>query len=239
MDDVEQRIYFIDLHRAFLLLIYVAKICRLVWWCHLSFEVPSVGVTRNRWWTVAKAVYHSWADASANRTTTMRHLIVRLAAAFSAFHLPPLTRFIFDKKHWRLRIAFYALDIAGTFSETDARNKAQTFTLPLRELYVELSQKNRGHCIPGNGLRKYADRLEETYRVSCGGLDMNQVELRLDTQQQCIKTSDFNDPLDGWLLKDQWSLFALPQEESYPTLAVLWRKRAWRGKCSAQTQSVG
>jgi aminoglycoside phosphotransferase len=128
-DDVEQRIYFIDLHRASYfdyvqdLSVLMVSIYRL--------QVLS-GVTRKQMMDSAKAVYHfgrRFANRQQDETFEVR-LAAGLARSFATS-----TRFIFDKKlasRMHLRARYLLERLAKLTPE-----QAQTFTLPLRELYVE------------------------------------------------------------------------------------------------------
>jgi len=128
-DDVEQRIYFIDLHRASYfdyvqdLSVLMVSIYRL--------QVLS-GVTRTQMMESAKDVYRfgrRFANQQQDSTYEVR-LAAGLARSFATS-----TRFIFDKKlasrmHLRAR---YLLERLAKLSP----EQAQSFTLPLKELYVE------------------------------------------------------------------------------------------------------
>lgn len=128
-DDVEQRIYFIDLHRASYfdyvqdLSVLMVSIYRL--------QVLS-GVTRKQMMDSAKAVYQfgrRFANRQQDETFEVR-LAAGLARSFATS-----TRFIFDKKlasRMHLRARYLLERLAKLTPE-----QAQTFTLPLRELYVE------------------------------------------------------------------------------------------------------
>ncbi len=128
-DDVEQRIYFIDLHRASYfdyvqdLSVLMVSIYRL--------QVLS-GVTRKQMMDSAKAVYYfgrRFANRQQDETFEVR-LAAGLARSFATS-----TRFIFDKKlasRMHLRARYLLERLAKLTPE-----QAQTFTLPLRELYVE------------------------------------------------------------------------------------------------------
>jgi aminoglycoside phosphotransferase (APT) family kinase protein len=128
-DDAEKRVYFIDLHRASYfdyvqdLSVLMVSIYRL--------QVLS-GETRTQMMESAKEVYRFGRRfASRQQDVTFE---VRLAAGL-ARSFATSTRFIFDKKlasrmHLRAR---YLLERLAKLSP----EQAQTFTLPLKELYVE------------------------------------------------------------------------------------------------------
>lgn len=128
-DEAEKRVYFIDLHRASYfdyvqdLSVLMVSIYRL--------QVLS-GETRTQMMESAKEVY-SFGRRFANRQQDTS-FEVRLAAGL-ARSFATSTRFIFDKKlasrmHLRAR---YLLERLAKLSP----EQAQTFTLPLKELYVE------------------------------------------------------------------------------------------------------
>lgn len=128
-DDVEKRVYFIDLHRASYfdyvqdLSVLMVSIYRL--------QVLS-GETRTQMMESAKEVYRFGRRFAARQQDATFE--VRLAAGL-ARSFATSTRFIFDKKlasrmHLRAR---YLLERLAKLSP----EKAQTFTLPLKELYVE------------------------------------------------------------------------------------------------------
>lgn len=128
-DDVEQRIYFIDLHRASYfdyvqdLSVLMVSIYRL--------QVLS-GTTRKQMMESAKAVYR-FGRRFANRQQDAT-FEVRLAAGL-ARSFATSTRFIFDKKlasRMHLRARYLLERLAKLTPE-----QAQTFTLPLKEIYVE------------------------------------------------------------------------------------------------------
>ncbi|MDE8604783.1 phosphotransferase [Marinomonas sp. RSW2] len=128
-DDVEQRIYFIDLHRASYfdyvqdLSVLMVSIYRL--------QVLS-GTTRKQMMESAKAVYR-FGRRFANRQQDAT-FEVRLAAGL-ARSFATSTRFIFDKKlasRMHLRARYLLEHLAKLTPE-----QAQTFTLPLKEIYVE------------------------------------------------------------------------------------------------------
>lgn len=128
-DAIEKRVYFIDLHRASYfdyvqdLSVLMVSIYRL--------QVLS-GVTRQKMMESAKEIYQ-FGRRFANRqqdTTFEVRLAAGLARSFATS-----TRFIFDKKlasrmHLRAR---YLLERLAKLSPEDT----QTFTLPLKDLYVE------------------------------------------------------------------------------------------------------
>lgn len=128
-DDVEKRIYFIDLHRA----------CYFDYVQDLSVLMVSIyrlqvlnGVTRKQMMESAKAVYRFGRRfASRQQDATFE---VRLAAGL-ARSFATSTRFIFDKKlasRMHLRARYLLERLAKLTPE-----QAQTFTLPLKDLYVE------------------------------------------------------------------------------------------------------
>ncbi|MCB5162349.1 ecdysteroid 22-kinase family protein [Marinomonas algarum] len=128
-DDAEKRVYFIDLHRAAYfdyvqdLSVLMVSIYRL--------QVLS-GDTRTQMMDSAKAVYR-FGQRFAKRQQDDRFEL-RLAAGL-ARSFATSTRFIFDKKlasrmHLRARYLLHRLSSLTP-------EQAQTFTLPLKELYVE------------------------------------------------------------------------------------------------------
>ncbi|MBR7888219.1 aminoglycoside phosphotransferase family protein [Marinomonas sp. A79] len=128
-DDAEKRVYFIDLHRAAYfdyvqdLSVLMVSIYRL--------QVLS-GDTRTQMMDSAKAVYRfgqRFAKRQQDETFELR-LAAGLARSFATS-----TRFIFDKKlasRMHLRARYLLHTLANITPE-----QAQTFTLPLKELYVE------------------------------------------------------------------------------------------------------
>lgn len=128
-DDAEKRVYFIDLHRAAYfdyvqdLSVLMVSIYRL--------QVLS-GETRTQMMDSAKAVYR-FGQRFAKRQQDIT-FEVRLAAGL-ARSFATSTRFIFDKKlasRMHLRARYLLEKLAKLTPE-----QAQTFTLPLKELYVE------------------------------------------------------------------------------------------------------
>jgi hypothetical protein len=126
---VEKRIYFIDLHRA----------CYFDYVQDLSVLMVSIyrlqvlsGVTRKQMMESAKAVYRFGRRfASRQQDATFE---VRLAAGL-ARSFATSTRFFFDKKlasRMHLRARYLLERLAKLTPE-----QAQTFTLPLKDLYVE------------------------------------------------------------------------------------------------------
>ncbi|RBP83967.1 aminoglycoside phosphotransferase family protein [Marinomonas rhizomae] len=138
-DDAEKRVYFIDLHRASYfdyvqdLSVLMVSIYRL--------QVLS-GETRTQMMESAKEVYRFGRRFAARQQDVTFE--VRLAAGL-ARSFATSTRFIFDKKlasrmHLRAR---YLLERLAKLSpeqgspEENTSEQVQTFTLPLKELYVE------------------------------------------------------------------------------------------------------
>lgn len=133
-DDAEKRVYFIDLHRASYfdyvqdLSVLMVSIYRL--------QVLS-GETRTHMMESAKEVYR-FGRRFANRQQDTS-FEVRLAAGL-ARSFATSTRFIFDKKlasRMHLRARYLLERLAKLSSEERTSEQAQTFTLPLKELYVE------------------------------------------------------------------------------------------------------